>query len=98
MAAREAQARWRANDPKRTVELRLSAQAVARLDRFAKRIKAKGRAEAVERMLMADPGEHGSDAFIAAAGRIAQGYFEQGGGQSVTIIVKDECIEIRRTI
>jgi urease accessory protein UreH len=60
MATAAAQRRWRARDTKSTIELRLSAEAVARLDWLIERFNARGRAEVIERLLLADPGEHAS--------------------------------------
>jgi len=58
MATAASQRRWRANDPKHTVELRLSPTALARLDKLVARFDARGRGEVIERLLLADPGAH----------------------------------------
>ena len=58
MATATAQRRWRARDTKSTIELRLSSEAVARLDTLVGRFGALGRGEVIERLLLADPGAH----------------------------------------
>ena len=58
MATAASQRRWRARDTKSTIELRLSSEAVARLDTLVGRFGARGRAEVIERLLLADPGAH----------------------------------------
>lgn len=58
MSSAAAQRRWRAKDPKHTVELRLRPEALSRLDNLVARLNARGRAEVIERLLLADPGEH----------------------------------------
>ena len=58
MTKAEVQARWRARSPKKAIELRLSPEALNRLDNMARRMNAPGRAAVVESLLMADVGEH----------------------------------------
>ena len=58
MATAASHRRWRANDPKHTVELRLSPTALARLDKLVARFDARGRGEVIERLLLAHPGDH----------------------------------------
>ena len=58
MSSAAAQRRWRAKDPKHTVELRLRPEALSRLDNLVARLNARGRAEVIERLLLADPGDH----------------------------------------
>ena len=58
MTKAEVQARWRARSPKKAIELRLSPEALNRLDNMARRMNAPGRAAVVEALLMADAGGH----------------------------------------
>jgi hypothetical protein len=53
MATAAQQARYRARDSKKTVEVRLSAEALARLDKLVAKCGAVGRGEAIERLLLA---------------------------------------------
>ena len=73
MATTAAQRRCRARDPKHSVELRLSSEAVARLDKLAAHFDARGRAEVVERLVMADPSEH-ADLLLNEAIRLGRAY------------------------
>ncbi|WP_369666078.1 CopG family transcriptional regulator [Thioalkalicoccus limnaeus] len=50
------QARWRARDSKHLVQVRLTPEAVERLDKLVQRAGVSGRAELIERLLMADAG------------------------------------------
>jgi len=58
MAKAEVQARWRARSTKRAIEVRLTPAALGRLDGLVRRMGARGRSEAIERLLMADVGDH----------------------------------------
>jgi len=58
MAKAEHQRNWRARDHKKTIQVRLCSEALSRLDNFTARIGARGRAEVIERLLLADPGDH----------------------------------------
>ena len=58
MATAKSQARWRSRDPKRAVEMRLSPEALRRLDNLVARMGVPGRAAVVEALLMADVGDH----------------------------------------
>jgi hypothetical protein len=78
MATAESQARWRARDTKSTIELRLSAAAVDRLDKLVARFNARGRAEVIERLLMADPGEH-AGLMLNEAIRLGRAYLSATG-------------------
>ncbi|ESQ15147.1 MAG TPA: ribbon-helix-helix protein, CopG family [Chromatiaceae bacterium] len=84
MATPEAQARWRARDPKHTIEVRLTPAAVSRLDNLVARSNAKGRAEVIERLLMAEPGEH-PGAFLNEAMRLARSFFEATGTREAAL-------------
>lgn len=78
MASAKSQARWRSRDPKRTVEMRLSREALSRLDSMVRRMGVRGRGEAVERLLTADVGT-APDALLNEAARMARGYLRATG-------------------
>lgn len=95
MATAATQRRWRAHDTKHTIELRLSQEALSRLSGLVARMDAKGRAEAVERLLMADPGEHPAvllnesirlgRAYLAATGQ-TEGALRDATGQTYVVL------------
>ena len=78
MATTAAQRRWRARDPKRSVEVRLSPAAVSRLDGLIRRMGARGRGEAIERLLTADCGI-APDVLLNEAARLARSYLRETG-------------------
>jgi hypothetical protein len=78
------QARWRANDAKALVQVRLTREAVERLDKLVQRNGWTGRAEAVERLIQADAGP--SPEWIAhQAVRLARGFFQATGRSSLSL-------------
>ncbi len=84
MASAENQRTWRANDPKHTVEVRLSPQVLARLDKLAVHFGARGRAEVIERLLMADPGQR-PDILLNEAIRLGRAYLRATGRIDVAV-------------
>jgi hypothetical protein len=78
------QARWRANDAKALVQVRLTHEAVERLDQLVQRNGWTGRAEAIERLLTADAGP--APEWIAhEAIRLARAFFQATGRSSVSV-------------
>ena len=71
MATTESQRRWRSRDPKRAIEVRLTPAALGRLDGLVRRMGARGRSEAIERLLTADCGT-APDALLNEAVRLAR--------------------------
>jgi len=84
MATARSQAAWRARDPKRAVEMRLTLAAVARLDNLVQRMGARGRGEAIERLLMADVGERPS-ALLNEGLRLARAYLIATGERQTAL-------------
>ena len=78
MATAAAQRRWRARDTKASVEVRLRPEALSRLDNLVARLNARGRAEVIERLLLADPGEHPA-AMLNEAIRLGRAYLHATG-------------------
>ena len=84
MATTAAQRRWRARDPKRSVEVRLSPAAVSRLDGLIRRMGARGRGEAIERLLMADARENPA-ALLNEGLRVARAYLIATGQRETAL-------------
>lgn len=78
------QARWRARDEKRNIQVRLTDAAVERLDKLVQRARATGRAELIERLLMADAGS--SPGWVRNESvRLARSWFRATGEPSFTM-------------
>ena len=75
------QSRYRAQDRKKLVQVRLSSAAVDRLDRIVKKRGASGRAEILEDILMASAPD--PLWLVSVAARLLRAYFEQTGETSV---------------
>ena len=84
MTSAARQARWRARDGKRMIQARLTPEAVERLDRRVQRTGMSGRAEAIERLLQADPGD-APDWIAHQAIRLARAWFKATGKRSLTL-------------
>ena len=84
MATTEAQRRWRSRDPKRAVELRLTPEALGRLDNLVQRMGARGRGSAIEALLMADVGDH-PDALLNEGLRAARAYLIATGQRETAL-------------
>ena len=84
MATARSQAAWRARDPKRAVEMRLTLAAVARLDNLVQRMGARGRGEAIGRLLMADCGT-APDALLNEGLRAARAYLIATGERQTAL-------------
>ena len=73
MAKAEHQRHWRARDQKKTIQVRLSAEAVARLETLVARFGARGRGDALEHLLTANAGDH-ADLLLNEAIRLGRAY------------------------
>ena len=83
-SASQRQARWRRRDEKRLIQVRLSDAAVERLDRIVQSNDMRGRAELIERLILASPGEQPT--WIAhQAIRLARAWFKATGRTSLTL-------------
>lgn len=78
------QSRYRAQDSKKLVQVRLSPEAVDRLDRIVKKRGASGRAEILEDILMASAPD--PLWLVSFAARLLRAYFEQTGETSVRAV------------
>lgn len=82
MALAQHQARYRARDDKKLVQIRLTPEALARLDRLVEKRGASGRAEILESLITgryADPIHGASDAL-----RLLREFFQRTGERSVS--------------
>lgn len=78
------QSRYRAQDNKKLVQVRLSSEAVDRLDRIVKKRGASGRAEILEDILMGSAPD--PLWLVSVAARLLRAYFDQTGETSVRAI------------
>lgn len=81
MATAQEQARYRARDDKKLVQVRLSPEALDTLDRIVKKRGASGRAEILEDLLTASAPD--PIWLVSFAARLLRAYFEQTGDSSV---------------
>jgi len=84
MATAESQRAWRSRDPKRATEMRLSREALSRLDNLVARMGARGRGEAIERLLMADAREH-PGTLLNEGLRLARAYLVSAGQREAAL-------------
>jgi len=78
------QAKWRERDTKHLVQVRLTPEAVERLDKLVRRAGASGRAELIQRLLMADAGPSPSWVQNESV-RLARAWFRATGQRSYSM-------------
>lgn len=85
MATAQQQARYRARDSKRTVEVRLDPAALARLDKLVSRCAAAGRGEALERLLLAQGRGEAAGWLLNESIRLGREYLRVAGTDAATL-------------
>lgn len=92
MATAQEQARYRARDDKKLVQVRLSPEALDMLDRIVKKRGASGRAEILEDLLTASAPD--PIWLVSFAARLLRAYFEQTGETSARALNSAGIVDI----